>query len=512
MSSRTLARHEFIRQLWDFDLSTRALSDSPELRAARITRAQVVACDSDRDGKIDSVYELNRLFDLFDRSDRDGNSQTITVTNDAGAATASGALLVAAERVARSQPAARTSPYSDLGLAQAFAAEPSAPLRRGLRGQQVLAIQHALTRVRLMDTRIDGSFGDGTARAVEAFQREAGLPVTGEVDAATLRALDVQSAVQSSPTIAELRAALDDFSALPVIAFAGETRPRDWNDPRVQQAYAQFIGAYWPTVREVGIECDCKTLCLFMMMQFRSKVEQDTGVRLPMPSSSDGRRSIPERDWRQFSAGSARGLFSRTDTLDEVRPGYDAVARAERLDPTQSMIMGLNLRYEGINADMVARTAGRVGVDRNVQTRDRTLPEVDLDVLTPGDMIFLNHNQGGAHTPAGRRDEQFDHAVLVVGVDRDATGRVTRLHLVCGSFDDMADADVATAPRGIGSINQYMEELEVDLGADGRIVDWRRLWTSEPQGLVAPRYSPQNTLIELQPGGTVMVARWQSRR
>ena len=60
--------------------------------------------------------------------------------------------------------------------------------------------------------------------------------------------------------------------------------------------------------------------------------------------------------------------------------------------------------------------------------------------LNPGDVLFIDHTGDG----------QVDHMANVVKVERDAAGKVTRLVLATGSFDDMKDADGATAPRGPG--------------------------------------------------------------
>lgn len=69
-----------------------------------------------------------------------------------------------------------------------------ASLQRGAGGDAVRTVQKALIELGydLGRAGADGDFGGGTAAAVEAFQRGAGLQHTGAVDAATLRAINDQ--------------------------------------------------------------------------------------------------------------------------------------------------------------------------------------------------------------------------------------------------------------------------------------------------------------------------------
>jgi len=57
------------------------------------------------------------------------------------------------------------------------------PLKNGSKGTGVKTVQT------LLGIKADGSFGPGTAKAVQDFQKKAGLPTTGVVDQATLKAL-----------------------------------------------------------------------------------------------------------------------------------------------------------------------------------------------------------------------------------------------------------------------------------------------------------------------------------
>jgi hypothetical protein len=57
------------------------------------------------------------------------------------------------------------------------------PLKTGSKGTGVKNVQT------LLGIKADGSYGPGTAKAVQEFQKKSGLPVTGVVDQATLKAL-----------------------------------------------------------------------------------------------------------------------------------------------------------------------------------------------------------------------------------------------------------------------------------------------------------------------------------
>jgi len=67
-------------------------------------------------------------------------------------------------------------------------------LEKGGRGEGVKAIQEGLVRLGLLPARpgADGVFGTGTANALAAFQRQAGLPTSGKLDASTLAKLDTK--------------------------------------------------------------------------------------------------------------------------------------------------------------------------------------------------------------------------------------------------------------------------------------------------------------------------------
>ncbi len=69
-----------------------------------------------------------------------------------------------------------------------------APVKAGDKGAAVLRAQILLERARFSPGEIDAAYGSNMHQAIAGFQRSRGLPVNGEVDAATWVALDRDSA------------------------------------------------------------------------------------------------------------------------------------------------------------------------------------------------------------------------------------------------------------------------------------------------------------------------------
>lgn len=67
--------------------------------------------------------------------------------------------------------------------------DPYAPLKKGDKGTDVLIMQTTLAIMGYNPGKLDGVYGANTVEAVKAFQKVAGLKVTGEADAATLKVL-----------------------------------------------------------------------------------------------------------------------------------------------------------------------------------------------------------------------------------------------------------------------------------------------------------------------------------
>jgi len=83
------------------------------------------------------------------------------------------------------------------GLADVAAG--TATMGVGARGEGAKAIQEGLKKLGFLAGAADGIFGRGTSSAVAQFQRASGLTPSGEVDQATLGALDKKLAAASAP-------------------------------------------------------------------------------------------------------------------------------------------------------------------------------------------------------------------------------------------------------------------------------------------------------------------------
>ena len=362
-------------------------------------------------------------------------------------------------------------------------------------------MQYALARLGYGIDKVDGGFGAGTEAAVRAFQSASGLPTSGAVDAATLKALDAKVSSTDFRTPAERSgdplAYLSNHAAmgLPKLPpLHDRARPADWSHPEIQADYGQFVSAYWQQCKANRVETDCKTLSLFLMDQFRVQVKADLGVDLPRP------KGLPAQSWLAATPRATQGFFSRFETLRTVRPGYENAQGLQRLDPQASMLSGTNLRYPGVDADLASRAVNVTSPWNPARDNhgDQTVPEVPVQALQPGDVMFIDHTGDG----------RVDHMFNVVGVQRDAGGKVTQVVIATGSFDDMKDANGATAPNGLGEVNNYTEEVTIDLDAAGKVARSRVTWSSEPSWLVEPRYSARTLLMEMKPGGRLSVGRW----
>lgn len=497
-----LTRNEFNQSLQGKHLKVADAASEPALAGVDVAKA-----DLNRDGKIAGEAETTALFKAVDAYDRNGDAGSIATTDAYGAQTRAAA--VATALVSRAvfdvaEPAPLAN-FGDAALRNAFKGETSVPLVRGTHDDRTYAVQYALARLGVAVGTVDGKFGPGTQRAVKAFQTSAGLPQTGEVDLATLHALDSKLAGTELRTPAEvsgnpLRHLAEQAVSLPRLApIQDRSKQADWNHPEVQKAYGEFVAGHWEQLKSNRVETDCKTLSLFFMDQFRTKAKADWGVELPRPAN------LPAKDWSaSTAANNAAGYFSRFENLPSVRPGYEHAQVLQRLDPKASLQAGTNLRYAGVDANMASRAlkVSSPYVATADNAGDQTKPEIPVQQLTPGDVIFMDHTGDG----------RVDHMANVVKVERDAQGVVTRLVLATGSYDDMKDANGATAPNHLGEVNNYTEEVTVDLDARGHVTKSEVTWSSEPSWLVAGRYSARTLLMEMKAGGTIAVGRWAQPR
>lgn len=393
--------------------------------------------------------------------------------------------------------------FKDSALAKAIPSSFASFIRRGARGNQVVAIQYALGRLGYLDDLCDGGFGPITERAVRAFQNDtSGIPETGVVNVSTLKALDDAvsrtdfrvPAVRSGDPLAYL----SDFRArgMPVVYVEGSEENLTWHHAVIQAAYGRFVADYWEVMKANLVEGDCKNIALFLMDQFRKQLKEDTLVNLPHPALHTGEA---EKSWIVATADKTTGLFSHMDKLRVGRYDYPAMKRVQSLDKNHSMIYGVNVHYPEISTARVAKsTKPLFDWDPSYENHgDTTKPEVPVNQLAPGNMIFIDHTGDGS----------YDHTVNVIKVVRDANSRVRQLVLGMGSYDDMKDNSSATAVT-YNALNPYSEEVIVDLNSSGRITGSRVSYSSEPTYLVKTRYRAVTSLMERKRGGKLMVCRW----
>lgn len=384
-------------------------------------------------------------------------------------------------------------------------------IKRGDKGRLVTAAQYALGRLGHLRDRCDGKFGPITERAVKSFQTSRSISPDGVINASLLSlmdrlvsGLDLRTPAQKS---ADPMVYLSSFRRLnlPEIRLNSTSEIFSWDSPAIQRAYGEFVGHYWEIMKQNRIEGDCKNIAMFMMDQFRKQLKEDRFVDLPHPVLGNNEGG---RQWIVATNDKTRGLFSRADELLRRtnirvrRPGYDAVLKVQTLDSRHSMIYGVNVHYPEISTHQVARATKRL-FDWNPALDNRgdsSKPEVPVNELQPGNLIFIDHTG----------DRRYDHAVTVIKVERDQSNRVRKLVLSVGSFDDVRDNSAATSVEGVGFaiVNTYSEEVTVMLDANGRVESSEVTYASEPEYMVDTRYSARTTLMEQKRGGTLFVARW----
>lgn len=393
--------------------------------------------------------------------------------------------------------------FQDTALRKAFPNGLQGEIGRGASGMTVVAVQYALGRLGHLHDLCDGKFGGNTENAVKAFQTAVSLPVTGRVDTALLTRLDGAAARLDLRTPAmkatDPLAYLSNFRSLrmPEIRLNSSNEIFSWTSPAIQTAYGVWLGSYWEVMKQNRVEADCKGMALFLMDQFRKQIQEDRFITLPHPVL----RGAAEKSWIVATRDKTRGFFSRSDSGTQVkRSGYEAVLNVEKLDPQQSMLYGVAVHYPEISAHQVARACTRVW-DWNPAFSnggDTGKPEVPVNLLQPGSLVFIDHTGNGS----------FDHTVNVIKAERDSANRPRRLVLAVGSFDDVRDTSAETEPNSLSQINTYAEEVTVELDAAGRISNSTVSWSSEPDYIVAPRYSARTTLMEQKPGGKLIIGRW----
>ncbi|HRJ52828.1 MAG TPA: peptidoglycan-binding domain-containing protein [Candidatus Thiothrix moscowensis] len=393
--------------------------------------------------------------------------------------------------------------FQDMALRKAFPNGLQGELALGANGTGVVAVQYGLGRLGHLHDLCDGRFGPNTENAVKAFQAAVSIPATGKVTGILLTLLDIAVARVEwrTPAMKALDplAYLSDFRslAMPEIRIVGTREIYNWASPEIQLAYGNWLGSYWEVIKQNRVEADCKGMALFLMEQFRQQIRQDRFINLPHPVL----RGARERSWIVATRDKTRGFFSRSDNSARInRTGYEAVLNVEKLDPQQSMLIGVAVHYPEISAHQVARSCARVW-DWNPAFHnggDTRKPEVPVNTLQPGHLIFIDHTGNGS----------FDHTVNVIRVERDSANRTRKLVMAVGSFDDVRDNSSDTEPNSLSQINTYSEEVTVELDANGRVINSTVSWSSEPDYLVKTRYSARTTLMEQKGGGKLFIGRW----
>ncbi|MBU0655266.1 MAG: peptidoglycan-binding protein [Gammaproteobacteria bacterium] len=393
--------------------------------------------------------------------------------------------------------------FQDPAIRKAFPNGLQGEMARGASGTTVVAVQYALGRLGYLHDLCDGKFGGNTENAVKAFQTSVAVPATGKLTSILLPLLDIAVARLDlrAPAMqaADPLAYLSNFRGLqiPEIRLNSTNEIFSWASPAVQSAYGIWVGQYWEVLKRNRVEADCKGMALFLMDQFRKQIKQDRFVMLPHPVL----RGAAEKSWIVATRDKTRGFFSRSDNSARVnRAGYEAVLNVEKLDPQHSMLYGVAVHYPEISAHQVARACTRLW-DWQASFHnggDTSKPELPVNQLQPGNLIFIDHTGNGT----------FDHTVNVIKVERDSANRARKLVMVVGSFDDVRDTSSTTEPNLLSQINNYAEEVTVELDANGRITNSVVSWSSEPDYMVKTRYSAKTTLMEQKAGGKLFIGRW----
>lgn len=499
----SLTRTDFLQEMAGEAINiTLAKNDS------RLSGLDLNAIDSNNSGFISGGSEMLQLFKSIDNFDSDGSYHSVDL-GSSQSPTIAGKMIASIRELAKEQPSPHTNiniEFNDNALNSAFKSGFSGQIKRGDRGNKVVAIQYALGRLGHLDDLCDGGFGGLTEQAVKSFQQANNSQITGIIDSSMLKILDERLKLYSDspPAVApnvDPLTYLSDFRArgMPKIIIDRTSESNwSWSKAGIQEAYGQFVEHYWEVMKANQVEADCKTIALFFMDQFRKQLAEDTMIELPLPKA---RSSFSEQKWVVSTRLSPRGLFSRDDGPAQIkRSGYGAVKNVQALDPEHSMLRGVNIRYPHTSANMVSRSVKTVEPWNHSRSNrgDKSKPEISISKLKPGYLIFIDH--------AG--DGRYDHTVNIVKIKKYSNGDVRQLVLAVGSYDDIKDNTSDTPVGGLKYLNHYAEEVIVGFNEQGRITDSKVTYSSEPSYLVRSRYKARNTLMEQRNNGTIKISRW----
>ena len=509
----TLKRSDFLHEMKDKRILLSQAQNDPHLKVLNFSHV-----DTDSNGFISGARGFTSLFkavDYFDRN-RDAGSVSLGSTQNpskpAKLITALRGIATTHTPPIEPEPEPSTTEFKDAAISKTFADNFNGEVERGDGGDKVVAIQYALGRLGHLEYICDGDFGRRTLTAVKSFQSVTpSLAITGKVTIDTLAALDKAvskldlrvPAIKSGQNPMTFLSNFRQFN-LPRIEVDTRGENVSWDSPDVQAAYGIFVQHYWEVLKENRIEADCKALAMVFMDQFRKQMEEDTFIRLPLPRSSQG--SIGKRQWTVATRTDPKGLFRRVAELffrrrvRVNRPGYTALKNIQKLDPNHVMLYGVNLRYPRTSAHQISQAATIISPWSATYSNngDVSKPEILLNMLKPGYLIFIDHTGNG----------RYDHTVNVVKIKKDSEHRVRQLTLAVGSYDDVRDSLAATVVNSLSILNQYCEEVVIDFDENERVIRSEVTYSSEPNYVVKTRYSARTTIMEGKSGGKLKISRW----
>ncbi|MBR5345545.1 MAG: peptidoglycan-binding protein [Clostridia bacterium] len=164
-------------------------------------------------------------------------------------------------------------------------------LSRGSRGNQVKTLQNALKQQGYYTKAIDGVYGSGTVSAVQGFQRDRGLPVTGVADSATQAAL--YSSTSSAPTTPTAAA---QPAATPVSAAADKLQQGDMGSAVLELQNRLWYLGYFTGSRSGTFDADTRSAVI--AFQKASRLTRD-GIA--------GKKTLAALDSAYTSAKNAAG-------------------------------------------------------------------------------------------------------------------------------------------------------------------------------------------------------------
>ncbi|MCK5902833.1 MAG: peptidoglycan-binding protein [Cocleimonas sp.] len=516
---------------------------------SRLNKLNFNQIDSNHDGVIDTLDEMDALFRAIDYFDQNGCYHVITLgshsqptfvgklvsildelsdpldrpskktlkhapvpavlspSSQPPVDAEQAALAKRSERiVAAFRDLSKDNELSDAAFRYAFPHYFEHDISFGEQGEQVLAIQYALGRLGHLSAVCDHHFGEQTKAAVTSFQSaNPPLAITGDIDEVTLLALDkaVSCLDLRPPVIKSVHDALSFLSnfeslSLPKIVINPPHTIASWDSLEIQTAYGLFISHYWEILKENRIQADCKALSLFFMDQFRAQLAEDTSFRLPLPHSPNG--TIKKRQWL-VTHKTSNSLLKRVAALslknneqENLSLSHQAtLKKIQQLDPDYEHLYGVNLKYPRTSIQNIS------SVTQLIEVETTKTASLTLDRLKVGHMIFIDFTGEG----------HYEQIVQVVKIKKDTHQRIRQLTLAVGSCQTNRDPLATTAANSLGIAHHYIEEVTVDLDIHHDIIRSEVTYSSDPSYITASRYTAKQ-LLRISHGGKIKIARWSS--